>query len=420
MAFSNWQDVARLLREQTRTVTAKQAAIGKACRVPLKPRTPARVAAVQLRIAMADSLFEPESPPPTDTQLAYLRDLAAQVDRRAPGGVPSRALAEAWIDVFLSQRALRSLQRLKPRPGDLVAPTDGPDTAVDEVISLNRDGRVNFRGGRGAGARPHRLRIVARKDAQGVDAKRASETAANRRALRTRLSGPPTEQRLAALIPFAVRDGATTSDVSRLRDIVEDARDERPIQQLLAERPGLLAGLSANSFGAFLKPLPRLGAEYVPDFVLAIADSAGIHYTLVELESPRARLSLNNGQFAAKAREAIAQIEGWREWLKNNLAYAQRSPDDDGLGLPEIRPESPGLILIGRREHAVALSRISRQRARENQQLLIHTYDWLIEVSNPARRASDILGPLYPHLEADTGDLFSDDLDSLLSEAPFD
>jgi hypothetical protein len=145
-----------------------------------------------------------------------------------------------------------------------------------------------------------------------------------------------------------------------------------------------LARLTVSSFGTFVLPLPRLGERYVPDFVLVVADSGGIHYTLIELESPRQRLSLRNGQLSAKAREAVQQIESWREWLKDNLAMAQRPRDANGLGLPEIRPDSPGLVLIGRRsEIAPADNLVIRQRLREQSGISIHTYDWLTSELRP-------------------------------------
>jgi len=157
-------------------------------------------------------------------------------------------------------------------------------------------------------------------------------------------------------------------------------KNERPLQALLARRPGLWARLTVSSFGTFVVPLPRLGNMYVPDFMLVVADSGGIHYTLVELESPRQKMSLRNGQLSAKAREAKDQIESWREWLKDNLTTAQRSRDENGLGLPEIRPESPGLILIGRRKDPVPFkNRTIRQRLREQSGISIHTYDWLLD-----------------------------------------
>lgn len=46
---------------------------------------------------------------------------------------------------------------------------------------------------------------------------------------------------------------------------------------------------------------------------------------------------------------AIRQIIDWRVWLEFNRDYAARSPDDGGLGLADISPSVPGLILIGRR-----------------------------------------------------------------------
>jgi hypothetical protein len=192
-----------------------------------------------------------------------------------------------------------------------------------------------------------------------------------------------------------VTGSPSRADLAQLEDILDSSADERPLQRFLGRTPTVLADLATSSFGSFVIPLPRLGSHYVPDFVLAIADSAGIHYTLVELESPTKPLARQDGELAAKAREAVHQIEDWREWLKDNLAHAQRPREEHGLGLPEIRPESPAIVLIGRRSQIQPWkNQRVRQRLREHQGITIHSYDWLVEVLQPRARARSALGPL--------------------------
>lgn len=418
MTFRSWTDAVKELEKAIAPATRQQLELAAELGVTMRERTPAVVAAVLLRERLAGELLLGNPEAPSDAQRDYVRDLARAGKARSPGRVPTRAQMDAWIEVMQAKRAITALTSLKLEAGDVVAPIDGPDLEVDEVISIGQTGRVYFKGGQGAGARPHRLRVVARDGARTRAAGRSRESAANRRANRTRISGPPTTQRLAPLAEFEVKGGRTSADVSALEDVLDQAQDEAPVQKFLEDHPELFVSLRVSSYGTFVLTLPRLGSEYVPDFVLAIADSAGIHYTLIELESPRRPLSLRNGELSAKGREAVGQIESWREWLKDNLAYAQRPREQNGLGLPEIRPESPGLVLIGRRSEPTPYqNQIVRQRIRERQGISIHTYDWLLELLAPRTPRTSPLGPLDVALDWERPNPFaaSGDLDDLVS-----
>lgn len=378
MATSDWREAAKHLKAVAQQASAHQRSVASKLGIKLPARVPERVAAVLIAEALHEALVESHSGPPTAAQQDYLRDLAKGVRARLPAEVPTQAQIEAWITVMQARRAEKALRTLQLSSGDIVAPVDRPDDEADEVSSIDVTGRVYFRGGNGASARAHILRVLARAGNHSEDAKAAKKKAANRRALRSRLGGPPTAQRLAPLKPHQVKGALSTDGLSELEDTLDEAKDERPLQELLTRRPGLLARITVSSFGTFVVPLPRLGERYVPDFVLVVADSAGIHYTLVELESPRQRLSLKDGQLSAKAREALQQIESWREWLKDNLTMAQRPREANGLGLPEIRPDSPGLVLIGRRSEITPTANlVMRQRLREQLGISFHTYDWL-------------------------------------------
>ena len=78
-------------------------------------------------------------------------------------------------------------------------------------------------------------------------------------------------------------------------------------------------------------PQPRLGSEYVPDFLIAGVYSLGIRWVLVELETPRSGVYLKDGrQFDEKARKGISQIGDWRHWLGENLHTARAFKPDGG------------------------------------------------------------------------------------------
>jgi hypothetical protein len=66
-----------------------------------------------------------------------------------------------------------------------------------------------------------------------------------------------------------------------------------------------------------------------------------------------------------------------------NLDYARRPPDEDGLGLASIRPESPGIVLIGHRGAAASASVNVRRRLLEQRNIALHSYDWLLDAVDP-------------------------------------
>jgi hypothetical protein len=125
-------------------------------------------------------------------------------------------------------------------------------------------------------------------------------------------------------------------------------------------------------------PQVRLGAEYVADFVLGCKDSLGYHWRLVELEGCNEKLFVADGDPAKMLRHAIRQIQDWRSWLQQNVAYAQREEADGGLALRDITGEAEGLIIIGRRSMLTDDSRMLRRRMSQETNIRIHTYDWLI------------------------------------------
>jgi hypothetical protein len=101
--------------------------------------------------------------------------------------------------------------------------------------------------------------------------------------------------------------------------------------------PEILAYLVTGNHGLYVIPQVRFGKEYVADFLIAANTSAGLWWTLVELESPTAHLTISDGQPSKQLRKAIQQITDWREWLAINSDYAHRSIEERGLGLPGIR-----------------------------------------------------------------------------------
>lgn len=274
-----------------------------------------------------------------------------------------------------AKRAAAALEELRPEPGDVVevgAPEVGE---LGEVSSIADDGQLYFRGGGGYRARPHVVRMFARKsDLIHTDAvTKAREQAA----ARVTNPGKVGRERVAELAKWQVSDLPGNASLFALQDALDSAKDERPLQKVLEKHPEILAYLVTGNKGVYVIPQPKLGKEYVPDFLIAGETSAGLSWTLVELESPTAQLTIADGQPAQQLRKAIQQITDWREWLAVNLDYARRSIAENGLGLPGIRHDPPGLIIISRESYS-SVPDIMRLREPGARNIEIRTYDWLL------------------------------------------
>jgi hypothetical protein len=117
----------------------------------------------------------------------------------------------------------------------------------------------------------------------------------------------------------------------------------------------------------------RLGSEYVADFIIICErDSIGYHWTLVEIESPRASRGKKSGEATAGLNHAINQVQDWRRWLADNVAYARTE-----LHLTDIDGNALGLIIMGRRGDGVDPRRL--QQMLHQNQVEVHSYDWLVD-----------------------------------------
>lgn len=168
-----------------------------------------------------------------------------------------------------------------------------------------------------------------------------------------------------------LRDLAKYPD--ELRNIIEAAQDERPIQNYIEENPVVLSLTLSAGHGRWVFPKPKLGSEYVPDFMLCGRDSRGFHWQVVELESPRFKVLTQKGEPTARLTHARHQIDQWRIWLRKNIQYAQNE-----LGYIHLDEKFVGVIIIGRRH---MLDQRFREYYRElsNDKVRIMSYDRLID-----------------------------------------
>jgi hypothetical protein len=155
--------------------------------------------------------------------------------------------------------------------------------------------------------------------------------------------------------------GAKRSDIlNNLRTTIEEFKDlltqnppEEDIQVFLSNHPIIL---SPTAFKIF--PKHRLGSEYVTDFVIHQADG---EYILVEIEAASHMLFNKNGDPSALLSHAQRQVEDWREWVNENLAYARNS-------LPGII-EPDCWVIIGR---DISFSNRDRKALRRKNKELSH------------------------------------------------
>ena len=160
------------------------------------------------------------------------------------------------------------------------------------------------------------------------------------------------------------------------------------MHRFLQDNPKFLVQVLTGGHGRYQLSKERLGAEYVPDFLIAEGSSIGIEWYAVEIESPRAKIHRADGNPASSLNAAIAQIRDWRQWLMNNLDYARRPKALDGLGLVGIDSRAAGLIIIGRRHQYPERFNNFRRQMKDRESILIHSYDWLIDIARSNRSGS--------------------------------
>lgn len=161
--------------------------------------------------------------------------------------------------------------------------------------------------------------------------------------------------------------------IGEFESILNDARDEKPLQIFLLKNPVLLRSLlpSARYFWCFDRP--KFGNQYIPDFLLCCEFSTGYLWTLVEIESPIKKALNSKGRMSSALTEAIGQISDWRIWLRKNISYAH-----DELGFNGIDAECPAIIIIGRRA-VLKHNHINQYRELSKNNTMVMSYDRLID-----------------------------------------
>jgi len=166
--------------------------------------------------------------------------------------------------------------------------------------------------------------------------------------------------------------------------VLGDAFNERPIQRLLASSPVLLGPLVPPGGIYWCLDQPKLGAEYIPDFLLATITSVGFRWLAVELESPVVKALTKRGLPARKLAEALGQVRDWRVWLNENISYARNE-----LGLKDIDGNCHAVVIVGRRS-TLDPKQVKRYRALSTNGLTVMSYDRLGDTIRNSIRGTEV------------------------------
>ena len=176
-------------------------------------------------------------------------------------------------------------------------------------------------------------------------------------------------------------DRISSDEPAALKELLDSNPKELEMQKFLEANPKFLVQALGRGHGRYQLSQKKLGSEYVPDFLISEMSSVGIEWYAVEIESPRVRASRRDGLQTSELTHAIGQINDWRNWLRDNLDYARRRKDQNGLGLVGVDDRIPSLILIGRRAKFPERFNQTRRILRDREQILVHSYDWLLDVA---------------------------------------
>lgn len=396
-----WTPVVALLRERGRPTTPAQVALASKLDFELDDKLPALVSAAHLRSWIATEIGQDPVRDASYGQLEYLKDLAEALGMDAPDVAHDSALASAWIEWMDVTRTANDLEELKPARGDVVL-VDGVPGELAIISSISSTGLVNLLGRGGSGKRPHRFSKVGDADDPSGNAKDMRDEAERLVALRMRPS-PMSGAKARTLKKYRVENPATPEEIALLRETIDDATDERPIQNLIEKCPALLATLDMQGHATYVRSQVSLAGKLIPDFMLATVDSAGIHWTYVELESPTEDMGLKDGTLAKNARKGVEQIKSWRRLVMANLNVARNPESEFGAGLVDIRPNSPGVVIIGRRGSTRDAYPEVRNELEEDLKIKIKTYDWLLQaIERPIQIAPFRDQGVYDALDGDS------------------
>lgn len=366
-----WQVVADQLDKDAVAPTSEQVRVATAIGVTLPSNIPAPVAAVVLRDQLSDVLFARVGGTGWEIPdaLTELED-ELRVSAHAHLVTGTREEVSAWFAARYMIKTARGLRAVEPQPGDVVV-SQGWSNEKRVISSIGADGRVYMKGQPPRKGWPNHLEVVARVGQLGHStAVQAVEAALLNGAKYTSTNFAKLDE----LNEYALGTHVPSLEAVRaLEELLESGEPrEEPFQALVTRCPALLSASVVGGWKTFVIPKQRLGAEYVPDFLVLGISSIGPQWVLVELEAPRHKIRNKDGGISGPTRQGVKQIRDWREWLTTHVAYAQ-----SGLHLYGLTSHASGLVIIGRDDPTVERDQ-SRAQSAEEARIVIHSWDWLL------------------------------------------
>ena len=210
MVYENWQKAVAAIESYTALVTNQQKELAGLARLTIPDETPQLVAAALLRSALTTELNLADPKPVSEYQHSLIEVLLQ------PGDIyfsPSSDIeATAWITHLRLVRRRECLEDTKLVQGDTVETINGE---VAEVSSIADDGRVFFRGGKGFGAWPDQISVIARvgdRSKEARDARRQANNTAARLASRSDWSSV----KMRDLREFVIENSVSKEDIADL------------------------------------------------------------------------------------------------------------------------------------------------------------------------------------------------------------
>ena len=174
----------------------------------------------------------------------------------------------------------------------------------------------------------------------------------------------------------------TSEEVASLVTAVENAEVEEDIQSFLTENPHILVeAVGRWGHRTYVLPKPKLGADLVPDYLIARTNSMGVSWQGIELERTSVIAFTKKGLPSAPLTQAVQQVIDWREWLKHNIDYAQRPRSNSGRGLVGIDGDLEAVVVVGRRGDYPPRFNAFRRQTDNERRITIRSYDGLIEAA---------------------------------------
>jgi hypothetical protein len=153
-------------------------------------------------------------------------------------------------------------------------------------------------------------------------------------------------------------------------------RSERDAVAFLKEHAWLLvpdltvAMLAARNCGVYSEA--ALDDEYRVDFAVYSVESSELRWQLVEVQSPTARLWVQDGRrYTAAFSEAQHQIQRWQHWLATRGQAASRR-------YPNIHNRCDFRLVIGRSDMMTVTEREALHGLRDNA-VRVRTFYWFYE-----------------------------------------